>query len=149
MCGFYNQFHKLPEHIFPEELPYYVAKPIDFTDSTAKGAIIVSIVLSAISHFGSLCFEKNAFVKTSLFIISIGAILFYYNFYSMQAMIPEENMPGGSFFNQGIRLGNSPNIKGFISLPPKWYSFVYWFVPGIVYCMFWAGSYFKLKEKQV
>jgi len=137
------------QHVVPEELRYYIAHPLSIEDATVKGTIMVYLVLSAVFHFGSLCFEKNAFVKTSLYVLVIVAILFYLNFYSMKAMIPGESMPGGKFYNEGLRLGSSDDIKGLIELPGKWNSFIYWFLPGMLYMLFWMGSYFKLKEKQV
>ncbi len=149
MCYWYNHFHKFPEHVLPEELPEYVAHPVNFFSETAKGTIIFSLMLAAVSHFGSLCFEKNAFVKTTICILLIGGAIFYYNFYSMQAMIPEKNMPGGKFFNQGIRLDAGNDLPGFVSLPSSWYYFMYWFIPGFAYVSFWMASYYKLKEKQV
>jgi len=149
MCGFYNQFHKMPENTPPEAFHFFVANPLRFSDATVKGTILFALAISSICHFGSLCFEKNAFVKTALCILIIGAIIFYYNFYSMSAMIPGENMPGGKFYNEGMRLGSSKEITGFIGLPGGWDKFMYWSLPGILYIFFWIASYFKLKEKQV
>ena len=139
----------MPEHVPPEELQDYVAHTLAFGNETVKGAILVYLVLSAVAHFGSLCFEKNAFIKISLFILIIGTILFHFNFYSMKAMIPEESMPGGKFFNIAIRLGNNATEKGLVFLPEKWGTFIYWFLPGMLYVLFWMSSYYKLKEKQV
>lgn len=149
MCSAYNHFHKIPESTPAEMLRYFVAYPLTLTDSFNTGCILFALCLSAIMHFGSMSFEKNAFVKTALIFLIAGALLFYYNFYTMQAMIPGENMPGGKLFNEGIRLGSSNDVKGFISLPEPWYHVIFWFLPGSVYLLFWTASYFKLKEKQV
>ena len=149
ICGGYNRFHKIPDHTPIEDLQYFVAHPLNLLDNFNMGAILFALMLSSIMHFGSLCFEKNAFVKTAPFFLVIGAIVFNYNFYSMKAMIPGENMPGGKLFNEGVRLGSTDNIKGFISLPENWYYAIYWLLPGSVYLLFWAASFYKLKEKQV
>lgn len=128
---------------------YYTAYTLNFKDETIKGSILVYLVLSSISHFGSLCFKKNALVKTSLFVIILSAALSYFNFYSMKAMIPEESMLAGKFFTIALRLGGNTVEKGLITLPAKWETFMYWLLPGMLYVLFWISSYYKLKEKQV
>lgn len=149
MVSFYNHFRQLPQHMAAVNAPMYVAEPMDFTHPLAKGSVIFSLTISAITHFGSLRFEKSAFVKTALFIIIAGTILYGYNYYAMKSMIPEEVMPGGRFYNEKLRIGNDPEIKGVVSLPESWDHFIYWLLPVMLYVLFWTGSYFKLKEKQV
>ncbi|MES2004621.1 MAG: hypothetical protein V4450_08870 [Bacteroidota bacterium] len=149
MCGLYNQFHIMPTNVTPEYIPLYHAKPMNFGDPMVTGSFTVALILSAICHLGSLGFEKHAFVKTALLILVIGAVLMYANFFFMRSMIPEESMPGGMFYSKSLRIGANDAIKGIVFLPKSWTSFLYWFIPGMLYLLFWLSAYFKLKEKQI
>lgn len=150
MVWAYNHFHSVPAEAPPQYKDMYLAKPLKFNQPIVKGGVIVAFVVAAISHFGSLHFEKNAFVKTALLIIIGGAAFVFYNFYGMKAMIPEETMPGGGpFFNESLRVGVSHDIRGIVYLPKGWQEFIQWFLPIVLFVSFWGGSYFKLKEKQV
>ncbi len=149
MCAFYNDFHTPPPHVPPEFASDYIAEPMDFNNPIIKGTIIVALVISSVCHFGSLLFEKNAFVKIALLILIIGAGIFLGNFYSMKALIPEEVMPGGMLYSTSLRVGPAEAIKGIVFLPDTWSNFVYWFLPGMLYLLFWISCYCKLKEKQI
>ncbi len=151
MCGIYNRFHTTPANLPPQFISLYVAEPLNFNLPAIKVAIMIAFVLSAVSHFGSLCFEKHAFVKTALIVLIIIAIFLLGNFYSLKAMIPEQIMPGGLIYNWGFRVGgfNGEEAKGYVSLPEAWSDFVYWFLPVMLYILFWISSFFRMKEKQI
>ncbi|MBV9986434.1 MAG: hypothetical protein JO301_02070 [Chitinophagaceae bacterium] len=162
MGGIYDQFHTIKASVPREYYQFYRSVPMDFTERHVIGGIILAIVLSAMAHYGSLIFEKHAFVKAGLIVLIIGFLHIYYNFFSMKAMIPEEAMPGGMFYTESLRLNDTNSvryegemkivtnsIRGVILLPKSWDKFLYWFLPSFLYLMFWGASYFKLKEKQV
>jgi hypothetical protein len=148
MVGIYNKFHKMPGNVSPEYLLLYKASPIDFNNPEIFFGLLVAYIVSAVSHFGSLCFEKNAFVKTALICIVGSFALVFYSYYGMKSIIPEEIMPNGTVYNTSMRVGEDP-IKGIVYLPGGWSKFITWFLPVMAYVLFWSASYFKLKEKQV
>ncbi|NCI48881.1 hypothetical protein GWC95_03035 [Sediminibacterium roseum] len=150
MVAAYNKFHKMPANVSPEYIAFYTAKPVDFTNPEILNGITISFIVTAISHYGSLCFEKNAFVKTALLTIIGGVAYMFYSYYGMRTLVPDDVMPGGdNLFNTSLRVGNDETVKGIVHLPAAWTSFLTWFVPGMFYVLFWMGSYFRLKEKQV
>ncbi|MES2372370.1 MAG: hypothetical protein V4557_07310 [Bacteroidota bacterium] len=150
MIGIFNKFHTIPADATPDRYAGYTAQPMAILGPETTVGLIISIVASAIAHYGSLCFEKNAFVKTALIVMVIFTAILYCNYQFAANMLPEENMPGGMFFTKSLRLGTDhQETKGIVLLPDSWYNFVCWFLPGIVYAFFWTASYFKLREKQV
>lgn len=150
MVWVYNSLHHTPADVPADYHRMFHAEPLNFNQGMIKGGIIIAFVVMALSHFGSLCFEKNAFVKNALWIIIGGAVYMFYNFYGMRSMIPEESMPGGMpFYNESLRIGTQSQIRGVVYLPDGWAGFLYWFLPAVFYVLFWVSSYFKLKEKQV
>jgi hypothetical protein len=162
MGGLYDQFHTVKATVPKENYPFYKSVPLDFSERHVVGGIIIAFVLSSIAHFGSLLFEKHAFVKSALIVLGIGTIYIYYNFLFVESLVPEESMPNGMFYTESLRLdaANSvryedemkivtSNTRGVVLLPAAWDKFIYWFLPAMVYAIFWFASYFKLKEKQV
>lgn len=146
----FNKFHTTPASVPAEFHSLYVAHPIDFSNEEVTNGITLAFIVTAISHYGSLCFEKNAFVKTALLTIIGGAGFMFYSYYAMKGMISENVMPGGDrLFNSSLRVGSDETVKGIVHLPGSWTTFLTWFIPVIMYVLFWAASYFKLKEKQV
>ncbi|MEO8173615.1 MAG: hypothetical protein ABI581_11050 [Sediminibacterium sp.] len=149
MVSFFNQFTTIPKGISPDRIAQYTAKPMTFFGRETTVGLFVAIVASAIAHYGSLCFEKNAFVKTALITMTLFTALIYFNYEFAKNMIPGENMPGGMFFTKSLRIGTEEATKGIVLLPDTWYNFTCWFLPGLVYTLFWTASYFRLREKQV
>jgi hypothetical protein len=149
MCNWYNAYHKMPEHIRPGTVHLYTGKLFELGSNMGKTTVTAFFILSAITHYGSISFEKNAFPKTLIITIAVAAILYWGNFYFMKGLIPEESMPGGKFYNNTIRIGPMTNIKGIVELPASWNNFLPYFLPLVLYISFWLGSYHKLKEKQV
>jgi hypothetical protein len=149
MCTLYNSMAVIPANATPESIEFYKAHVYDFRDITGIASIILFFVISAIAHFGSLAFEKNSFVKTGLGVIAIGSILLWLNYVSLRSMIPEEIMPDGMFYSNGMRVGPYETTKGVIMLPQSWTGFINYFLPLSLYIIFWMASFFKLKEKQV
>ena len=149
MIGIFNHFHKIPPYVSPDRYAQYTALPMEFLGRETSVGLVISIVASAIALFGSLCFEKNAFVKTALIVMSIFTLVLYCNFQFASTMLPEQTMPGGMFFTRNLRIGTDEAVKGIVLLPDSWYNFIRVFLPGMVYTLFWTASYFKLREKQV
>ena len=149
MVGIFNHFNKIPPGVTPDRIAQYIAQPMEIFGRVTSIGLIVSILAATIAHYGSLCFEKNAFVKTALIVMAIFMSVIYCNYEFAKSMLPEENMPGGLFFTTSIRIGTYESTKGIILLPDAWYNFIRWFLPGLVYALFWTASYFRLKEKQV
>ncbi len=150
MCSFYTAFHTLPPDARPEHMARYTAVPMDFTNALSKASLILAITVSSVAHFGSLCFEKNAFIKTAMIVIAVTTVILYLNNALMSALIPEESNPYGMFYMTMIRIqGDISTSMRIVKLPENWDRFIYWFLPGFVYVSFWTASFFKLKEKQV
>jgi hypothetical protein len=150
MVGIFNKFHTIPAGVTPDRIAGYTAQPMTVLGRETTVGLVLSIVASAVAHFGSLCFEKNAFVKTALITMAIFTAVLFCNYQFAQNMLPEANEPSGMFFTKGLRIGaEHQEVKGIVSLPDAWYNFVCWFLPGFVYVLFWTASYFKLREKQV
>jgi hypothetical protein len=149
MVGIFNHFNKIPSGVTPDRMAQYIAQPMTVFGRETIVGLIVSIVASAIAHYGSLSFEKNAFVKTALITMVLFTGLIYSNYQFAANMLSETNMPGGMFFTNSLRIGTDDAVKGIVLLPAAWDSFISWFLPGLVYTLFWTASYFKLKEKQV
>lgn len=149
MVGIFNHFNTIPAGVPPSRYADYIAHPMNILGRETTVGLIVSIVASAVAHYGSLCFEKNAFVKTALITMALFIAMIYCNYNFAKNMLPEENMPGGMFFTKSLRIGTNETTKGIVELPDSWYNFTCWFLPGIVYALFWTASYFKLREKQV
>lgn len=149
MVGIFNHFNKIPAGVTPDRYPQYIAQPMEIFGRVTIVGLIVSILAATIAHYGSLCFEKNAFVKTALILMAIFVSILYCNYEFAKSMLPEESMPGGVFFTNSIRIGTNESTKGIILLPDAWYNFIRWFLPALIYVLFWTASYFRLKEKQV
>jgi hypothetical protein len=149
MVGIFNHLTRIPANVPPDRLAQYIAQPMTVFGRETSVGLIISILASAIAHYGSLCFEKNAFVKTALIVIIFFVAILYGNYEFAKSMLPEENMPGGLFFTNSIRIGTNEAAKGIVLLPDTWHNFIRWFLPGLVYVLFWTASYFRLKEKQV
>lgn len=149
MVGIFNKFNTIPAGVPLSRYAEYLAHPMNILGRETIVGLIISIVASAIAHYGSLCFEKNAFVKTALITMVIFTAVIYCNYQLAANMLPEENMPGGMFFTKSLRIGTNVETKGIVLLPDSWYNFTCWFLPGIVYALFWTASYFRLREKQV
>jgi hypothetical protein len=81
MCSWYNAYHKMPERIRPGTLHLYTGQLYDLNDYVGKATIVFFFVISAITHYGSIAFEKNAFAKTLIVTIAITALIFWGNFY--------------------------------------------------------------------
>lgn len=146
----YNQFHTIPTNTPRDLYPMFHARPVDFSEPFLVEGFKVALVCSAVCHFGALGFEKNAFVKNVILVIIVGAIIFLFSYHSMKDMIKEEVMPGGGFFyNQRLRVGPPDQVRGVVYLPDAWRRMFEWIIPTSVYVLFWAASFFKLKEKQV
>ncbi|MFL9481240.1 hypothetical protein ACI6Q2_00600 [Chitinophagaceae bacterium LWZ2-11] len=149
MCALYNSFSEIPKNVSPEMLNLYKAKVTDITSFESKSSIVFFFILSSISHFGSLSFNKNAFVKTALFILPIGIFLTWFSFSSITKMIGGDVMPRGAFFSEAVRIGSGSDVKGYVLLPNNWITFINYFLPITLFVLFWLGCFFKLKEKQV
>jgi hypothetical protein len=158
MVGIFNYFSKPPAGISPDRAARYIAQPMNFLGRETSAGLIVCIVATSIAHYGSLCFEKNAFVKTALITMAVFAAIVFCNFEFAKSMLPVENMPGGMFFTKSLRISGGEEAveqmrkattNGIVLLPESWNSFVTWFLPAIIYVFFWIASYFRLKEKQV
>jgi hypothetical protein len=154
MGAVYNAFHILPPDVRPEHMSRYTAVPLDLTSNFSKASLIMAITLSSVAHFGSLCFEKSAFIKTAMIVIVVGTGILYLNYSFIKAIIPEESEPSGLFYmhmvryTSGIEADNRTMMR-IVKLPENWDKFIYWLLPGFLYTFFWAASLFKLKEKQV
>jgi hypothetical protein len=149
MINIFNHFTTIPAGVAPDRLAQYKAQPMTILGRETTVGLMVAIVASAIAHYGSLCFEKNAFVKTALILMSLFTALIYSNHEFAKNMLPEKADPGGMFFTNSLRIGTNEEIKGIVLLPDSWLSFIRWFLPGVLYVFFWTASYFRLKEKQV
>ncbi len=150
LCSFYNHFVAIPTWANPLQLHLFKAYQIDLTDERNELAILGFFLLSSIAHFGSLAFNKQAFVKTAIVLIICFAAISFYNQYSMLALVPSvEIMPHGMFFTDAFRIDSPINKGNLVVLPRNWMVPMYCIMPVIIYISFWTGSYFKLKEKQV
>jgi hypothetical protein len=150
MCAFYTAFHTLPPDVRPEQMARFTAVPMDFTNGLSRASLILAITLSSVAHFGSLCFEKNAFIKTAMIVMAIATGILYLNNGFIQSIIPEESNAYGEFYIDMIRIeGDISTSMRIVKLPENWDNFIYWFLPGLIYVLFWTASFFKLKEKQV
>jgi len=130
-------------------LRYYHANLFDLTASSAQQSIVVFLVLSAVMHFGSLSFQKLAFIKMALCVILVAGTIYWLNFTGLRSLIHETNMPGGKYFSDSIRLGDEEQTRGFVVLPDQWKNTIRIVLPGVLYLSFWTASYFKLREKQI
>ena len=122
VCQVYNGFHKMPANVSPEFAEAFTAKMFDLGTSKARQMIIVTIIFSSFAHYGSLCFEKHAYIKTSICVVVAGFILLWGNYHHLKAIIPQELMPQGTFYNDGARLmeAQAPDdfvITGHVKLP--------------------------------
>ncbi|MBN9295484.1 MAG: hypothetical protein J0I41_00670 [Filimonas sp.] len=150
MCTLYNSFSDFKaKGATPETLKYYKATLFDcIKDNEGWYSIIASFILSAVAHFGSLTFEKNAYVKTSLLIMPLAALILWLNYTIPHVLIGKEAMGRGLLYNTGVRVGDY-QLQKLLKLPATWSNFLSYFVPLSLYFCFWIASYFKLKEKQV
>lgn len=151
MCGLYNNNVAPPAWVLPydRQLNFH-ATPLDFFgERNNQIYIMLFFILSAFMHLGSLSFEKNAFILTSLFIILAFTIIVFYNNRLMIGLIPETIVPRGKFFNDSFRIDNGKTIKGVVSLPEKWDQLLSILIPASIFICCWSATYFKLKEKQV
>jgi hypothetical protein len=150
MCSFYTAFHTLPPDVRPEQMARFTAVPMDFTNNLSRASLITAITISSVAHFGSLCFEKNSFIKTAMIVIAVCTGILYLNNGFIQSIIPEDSNSYGEFYVDMIRIeGDNPTSMRIVKLPEAWDKFIYWFLPGFIYVSFWTASFFKLKEKQV
>lgn len=151
MVWAYNHLHTIPANVPPSSLYMFTAQTLDYGDATLLKGVLISLIVTSLSHFGSLCFEKNIFAKNALIVIILGVALVLYSFHTLRMMIPEESMPGGLFFNTELRIDNSNNgdTKGMVYLPDSWTRGLNWLLPVSLYLLLWSASFFKLKEKQV
>src|ERR1700741_5344960 len=98
MVAIFNKFHTIPAGVTPDRYGRYTAHPMEILGRETKVGLIVCIVASAVEHYGSLCFEKNAFVKTALIVMTVFTAIIYCNYEFAKNMLPVETMPGGMFF---------------------------------------------------
>ncbi|HCL06570.1 MAG TPA: hypothetical protein DHW64_11675 [Chitinophagaceae bacterium] len=151
MCGLYNSNVAPPAWVLPYDRQVnFHATPLDiFGERNNQIYLMLFFLLSAFMHLGSLSFEKNAFILSTLFIILTFTIISFYNNKSMMALIPEAIVPRGKFFNDSFRIDDGKIIKGIVSLPEKWDQVLSILIPASIFICCWSATYFKLKEKQV
>jgi hypothetical protein len=150
MIGLFNHLTKIPADAPAQYRSFYIAQPINLNNPEIINGLSIAFLVSALSHFGSLCFEKNSFVKTALLTIIGGAVYLFYGYYLIKAMIPEEVMPSSNmFFMTQMRVGADDLPRGIVFLPDGLTHLLRWLLPITIYVLFWVASYFKFKEKQV
>lgn len=154
VCHVYNSFHKMPANVTPEYAEAFTAKIYPLDTVKARQMIAIAVILSSVAHYGSLCFEKQAYIKTTICVIAAGFVLIWGNYHHLKGIIPQESMPKGTFYNEGARLmeAKGPDefiATGYVNLPESWNYFIPRFIAAMLFICFWTASYFKLKEKQV
>lgn len=150
LCTIYNKIVAIPDWVPEWELRYYKAQYIYSSDTLLlKEMIVFYFIITAVAHFGSLSFTKNAYVKTTIIFIAFIIMIMYINNKMLTIIIPEEIMPHGDYFTNSFRIGPAKTPTGIVALPERWRTVVIWFIPIFLYISFWTASYFKLQEKQV